>query len=38
LASGKKADTQEKFFGVYMTAPKWPEIVQNYQQELSQAA
>jgi hypothetical protein len=22
LASGKKADTQEKFFGVYMTAPK----------------
>jgi hypothetical protein len=38
LASGKKADTWEKFFGVYMTAVKWPDIVQNFQQELAQAA
>lgn len=34
LASGKKEKTGEKFFGAYMTAPKWPEIVQNIQKYL----
>lgn len=34
LTSGKHKDTQERFYNVYMTAPKWPSIVQNYQQDL----
>lgn len=35
LASGKKAGTGEKFFGVYMTADGWPAAVQKYQEDLS---
>lgn len=35
LSSGKHKDTQEKFYNVYMTAPQWPSVVQNYQQDLS---
>ena len=34
LASGKKSDTGEVFFGVYMTAPKWPDVVQNIQKDM----